>query len=127
MARLQCQISWHGVPHQGALATMQIRLRATLADRAAAASTVTEVRDQLTCCARSRNTMSPTGCLPSRSFIEYGVDGFGGFPDFYRNDVPKIFAECRTRRCSQDPLLCLARQPAGIGASSTRTWRRSRR
>ena len=72
---------------------MQIRLRATLADQAAAASTVTEVRDQLTCCARSRDTMSPTGCLPSRSFIEYGVDGFGGFPDFYRNDVPKIFAE----------------------------------
>jgi Bacterial protein of unknown function (DUF885) len=28
-----------------------------------------------------------------RSFIKYGVDGFGGFPDFYRKDVPKIFAE----------------------------------
>jgi uncharacterized protein (DUF885 family) len=27
-----------------------------------------------------------------RSFIKYGVDGFGGFPDFYRNDVPKVFA-----------------------------------
>jgi hypothetical protein len=28
-----------------------------------------------------------------RSFVKYGVDGFGGFPDFYRKDVPKIFAE----------------------------------
>ncbi|MDQ5856090.1 MAG: hypothetical protein M3302_07245 [Actinomycetota bacterium] len=37
--------SWHGVPHQGALATMQIYLRATLTDRAAAASTVAEGRD----------------------------------------------------------------------------------
>ena len=30
-----------------------------------------------------------------RSFIQYGIDGFGGFPDFYRNDVPKIFAEVK--------------------------------
>jgi hypothetical protein len=28
-----------------------------------------------------------------RSFVKYGVDGFGSFPDFYRKDVPKIFAE----------------------------------
>jgi hypothetical protein len=27
-----------------------------------------------------------------RSFVKYGVDGFVGFPDFYRKDVPKIFA-----------------------------------
>ncbi len=30
-----------------------------------------------------------------KSFIQYGVDGFGGFPDFYRKDVPKIFAEVK--------------------------------
>ncbi|MGH3901913.1 MAG: DUF885 domain-containing protein [Pseudonocardiaceae bacterium] len=30
-----------------------------------------------------------------KSFIEYGVNGFGGFPDFYRKDVPKIFAEVK--------------------------------
>jgi hypothetical protein len=30
-----------------------------------------------------------------KSFIKYGVDGFGGFPDFYRKDVPKIFAEVK--------------------------------
>jgi hypothetical protein len=34
-----------------------------------------------------------------KSFIQYGVDGFGGFPDFYRKDVPKIFAEVK------DPVL----------------------
>jgi len=28
-----------------------------------------------------------------RSFVKYGVDGFGGFPDFYRKEVPQIFAE----------------------------------
>jgi hypothetical protein len=30
-----------------------------------------------------------------KSFIKYGVDGFGGFPGFYRKDVPKIFAEVK--------------------------------
>ncbi len=30
-----------------------------------------------------------------KSFIEYGVNSFGGFPDFYRKDVPKIFAEVK--------------------------------
>jgi Bacterial protein of unknown function (DUF885) len=30
-----------------------------------------------------------------KSFIKYGVDGFGGFPDFYRKDVPKIFSEVK--------------------------------
>ncbi|MGB9279931.1 MAG: DUF885 domain-containing protein [Pseudonocardiaceae bacterium] len=27
-----------------------------------------------------------------KSFIKYGVDSFGGFPDFYRKDAPKAFA-----------------------------------
>jgi hypothetical protein len=30
-----------------------------------------------------------------KTFIKYGVDGFGGFPDFYRKDVPKVFAEVK--------------------------------
>jgi hypothetical protein len=30
-----------------------------------------------------------------KSFIQYGVNGFGGFPDFYRKDVPKVFAEVK--------------------------------
>ncbi|HET9253713.1 MAG TPA: DUF885 domain-containing protein [Pseudonocardiaceae bacterium] len=30
-----------------------------------------------------------------KTFIKYGADGFGGFPDFYRKDVPKIFAEVK--------------------------------
>lgn len=30
-----------------------------------------------------------------KSFIKYGVDSFGGFPDFYRKDVPKAFAEVK--------------------------------
>jgi hypothetical protein len=31
-----------------------------------------------------------------KSFITYGVDSFGGFASFYREDVPKIFAASRT-------------------------------
>ncbi|HKR50364.1 MAG TPA: DUF885 domain-containing protein, partial [Pseudonocardiaceae bacterium] len=27
--------------------------------------------------------------------VQYGFNGFGGFPDFYRKDVPKIFAEVK--------------------------------
>lgn len=27
-----------------------------------------------------------------RSFVERGIAGFGGYADFYRNDVPKVFA-----------------------------------
>jgi hypothetical protein len=30
-----------------------------------------------------------------RSFIKYGVNSFGGFPDFYRKDAPKAFAEVK--------------------------------
>lgn len=30
-----------------------------------------------------------------KSFVKYGVDGFGGFPDFYRKNVPPIFVEVR--------------------------------
>ncbi|OGT82573.1 MAG: hypothetical protein A3H91_03785 [Gammaproteobacteria bacterium RIFCSPLOWO2_02_FULL_61_13] len=27
-----------------------------------------------------------------KSYVEYGISGFGGFAEFYRNDVPKVFA-----------------------------------
>jgi hypothetical protein len=30
-----------------------------------------------------------------KSFIKYGVDSFGSFPDFYRKDAPKAFAEVK--------------------------------
>ncbi len=31
----------------------------------------------------------------ARPYVEYGVKAFGGFADFYRQDIPKIFAEVK--------------------------------
>lgn len=58
-----------------------------------------------------------------KSFIKYGVDGFGGFPDFYRKDVPKIFAEV------QDPALQTelrsAIEPAARAMQDLADWLKS--
>ncbi|MGH3767986.1 MAG: DUF885 domain-containing protein [Pseudonocardiaceae bacterium] len=55
-----------------------------------------------------------------KSFIKYGVDGFGGFPDFYRKDVPKFFAEV------QDPALqaelASAVEPAARAMQDLADW-----
>ncbi len=63
-------------------APVETRLKAFISYARAVPAAATQVRANL-------RTPMP------KSFIKYGVDGFGGFPDFYRKDVPKIFAEVK--------------------------------
>ncbi|HEY3784650.1 MAG TPA: DUF885 domain-containing protein [Steroidobacteraceae bacterium] len=37
-----------------------------------------------------------------RSYIERGIAGFGGFAEFYRNDVPKVFASIQDSQTQRD-------------------------
>jgi hypothetical protein len=55
-----------------------------------------------------------------KSFIKYGVDGFGGFPDFYRKDVPKIFAEVKDPALQAD--LSRAVEPAARAMQNLADW-----
>lgn len=55
-----------------------------------------------------------------RSFIKYGVDGFGGFPDFYRKDVPKIFAEVQNSALQGE--LASAIEPAARAMRDLADW-----
>jgi hypothetical protein len=55
-----------------------------------------------------------------KSFIKYGVDGFGGFPDFYRKDVPKIFAEVKDPALQAD--LTTAVEPAARAMQDLADW-----
>ncbi len=55
-----------------------------------------------------------------KSFIKYGVDGFGGFPDFYRKDVPKIFAEVKNPALQAD--LASAIEPAARAMQDLADW-----
>ncbi len=55
-----------------------------------------------------------------KSFIKYGVDGFGGFPDFYRKDVPKIFAEVKDPALQAE--LTSAVEPAARAMQDLADW-----
>jgi hypothetical protein len=55
-----------------------------------------------------------------RSFIKYGVDSFGGFPDFYRKDVPKAFAEVRDPALQAE--LTRAIEPAAQAMQDLADW-----
>jgi hypothetical protein len=55
-----------------------------------------------------------------KSFIKYGVDGFGGFPDFYRNNVPKIFAEVKATALRTE--LANAIEPAARAMQDLADW-----
>ncbi|MFN2535622.1 MAG: DUF885 family protein, partial [Pseudonocardiaceae bacterium] len=55
-----------------------------------------------------------------RSFVKYGVDGFGGFPDFYRKDVPKIFAEVPETALQAE--LASAIEPAAQAMQNLADW-----
>jgi Bacterial protein of unknown function (DUF885) len=58
-----------------------------------------------------------------KSFITYGVDSFGGFASFYREDVPKIFAEVKDPALQTE--LASAIEPAARAMQSLADWLRS--
>jgi hypothetical protein len=55
-----------------------------------------------------------------RSFVEYGVNSFGGFPGFYRKDVPKIFAEVENPALQADLLGAI--EPAARAMQDLADW-----
>ncbi len=55
-----------------------------------------------------------------KSFIKYGVDGFGGFPDFYRKDVPKVFAQVKDPALQAE--LTSAIEPAARAMQDLADW-----
>ncbi|MGH3836019.1 MAG: DUF885 domain-containing protein [Pseudonocardiaceae bacterium] len=58
-----------------------------------------------------------------KSFIQYGVDGFGGFPDFYRKDVPEIFAEVKDPALQAE--LASTIEPAAQAMQDLADWLKS--
>ncbi|MGH3774818.1 MAG: DUF885 domain-containing protein [Pseudonocardiaceae bacterium] len=58
-----------------------------------------------------------------RSFIQYGVDGFGGFPDFYRKDVSKVFAEVKDPALQAE--LASTIEPAARAMQDLADWLKS--
>jgi hypothetical protein len=57
--------------------------------------------------------------LPA-SFIERGIAAFGGFADFYRYDVPKVFAAVQDPQAQQD--LAAANEAAARAMDSVKAW-----
>jgi hypothetical protein len=59
-----------------------------------------------------------------RSFIQYGIDGFGGFPAFYRGEVPKVFAQVDDPGLKQQ--LTEVIEPAAQAMQGLADWLKSR-
>jgi hypothetical protein len=57
--------------------------------------------------------------LPA-SLIERGIDGFGGYADFYRNDVPKVFASVADPAAQKE--LAEADAAAAKAMEELKTW-----
>jgi uncharacterized protein (DUF885 family) len=55
-----------------------------------------------------------------KSFVEYGISGFGGFAEFYRNDVPKVFASITDPALQKD--LAAANSAAADAMQSLKDW-----
>lgn len=55
-----------------------------------------------------------------RTFVDYGIAGFGGFVDFYRNDVPLAFAEVKDEQLQKE--LRAAIEPAARAMEEMRKW-----
>lgn len=60
-----------------------------------------------------------------RTFIDFGVASFGGFADFYRNDVPRAFAEVQDEALKKD--LAAAIEPAAVAMEDIAKWLESQR
>lgn len=59
-----------------------------------------------------------------RTFIDFGVASFGGFVDFYRNDVPQAFAEIPDDLKKE---LTAAIEPAAVAMQDFAKWLESQR
>ncbi|SER04370.1 protein of unknown function [Solimonas aquatica] len=62
------------------------------------------------------NLRSP---LP-RTFVQLGINGFGGFPDFYRKDVPKVFAAVKDPQLQKE--LRAANEEAAKAMQELANW-----
>jgi uncharacterized protein (DUF885 family) len=60
-----------------------------------------------------------------RTFIDYSVEGFGGFAEFYRNDVPQAFAEVHDEALKKE--LAAAIEPAAKAMDEMARWMESQR
>jgi uncharacterized protein (DUF885 family) len=60
-----------------------------------------------------------------KSFVQRGVDGFGGFADFYRNDVPAVFASVKDEKLQKD--FKEANDAAAAAMSDLKAWFESQR
>lgn len=59
------------------------------------------------------------------TYLNLGVNGFGGFPEFYRNDVPKIFASVKDKQLQKD--LKTASAAAGKAMGDLSKWLKSQK
>src|SRR5262249_20744796 len=91
-------------------APIETRLKAFIAYARAVPAAAAQIR---------ANLRAP---LP-KTFIKYGVDGFGGFPDFYRKDVPKVFAEVKNPELQAE--LTSAIEPAARAMQELAEWIKS--
>lgn len=58
-----------------------------------------------------------------KTFVQLGINGFGGFPDFYRKDVPTIFAEVKDEALQKE--LAAAIEPAAKAMQELADWLKS--
>ena len=57
--------------------------------------------------------------LPA-TFVERGIAGFGGYADFYRHDVPKVFAAVQDPQAQRD--LAAANEAAARAMDALKAW-----
>jgi hypothetical protein len=60
-----------------------------------------------------------------KSFVERGIAGFGGYAEFYRNDVPKVFAAVKD--AAKQKQLADANEAAAKAMDGLKTWLESER
>lgn len=93
-------------------APLVTRMRAFIKYANAIPNAVTQIRG---------NLQAP---LP-KTLVEYGVSGFGGFADFYRDDVLQIFAEVEDKELQKE--LRAALEPAARAMDEMKQWFESQR
>jgi len=93
-------------------APLETRMRAYTAYARSVARAAQQIRSNL------RTPMS----LP---LLERGVSGFGGYADFYRTDVPKVFAEVKDAALQKE--FAEANEKAAQAMADLKTWLESQR